>query len=242
MELRDIQDCLRTGIASRATAVGPFLVLLNESSATVFFNYAVPVDGAEPTAADVQALIAFFAEHDRQPRLEYVQPWPAVDKVLLDAGFDVAPTLTLMALDTYVPPPSSPGYVVALATDEATLRGAVVAQNVAYEEPSRSDDPSGMLRSIAAGGCVAVALTDDGVVVGAGAFTPPVNGLVEVGAVGIVPEHRRRGLGRLVTSALTAEAERLGYRPFLQVEKDEPERLYERIGYRVIGGMADARL
>jgi hypothetical protein len=31
-----------------------------------------------------------------------------------------------------------------------------------------------------------------------------------------------------------------GHRPFLQVEKDEPARLYGRIGYRMIGEMATA--
>jgi hypothetical protein len=57
----------------------------------------------------------------------------------------------------------------------------------------------------------------------------------------VLPEHRRHGVGRLVTAALTAEALRRGFQPFLQVEKDEPARLYERIGYRRIGEMADAR-
>jgi len=51
MELRDIQSCLRAGIESRSTEVGPFLVLINSGSDNPFSNYAVPTDGAAPTSA-----------------------------------------------------------------------------------------------------------------------------------------------------------------------------------------------
>jgi predicted GNAT family acetyltransferase len=57
----------------------------------------------------------------------------------------------------------------------------------------------------------------------------------------VLPDHRRRGIAAAVASALTEEALRRGHQPFLQVEKDEPFRIYERIGYQVIGDMADAR-
>lgn len=241
MELRDVQACLRAGIADRATMVGPFLVLLNDKSDNPFLNYAVPTDGAAPTAADVAALVGYFTDRARLPRLEYVRPAPDVDAPLVAAGFDVAATLTLMAVDELVEAPDGTGYDVVFPTDEDTLRQAAAVQDVAYGE-QREPDPAGLLALLERGGLVAVAVrTATGTPAGAGVFAAPRLGLVEIAGVGVLPDHRRRGIGRQVTTALTVEAMRRGHRPFLQVEKDEPARVYERIGYRVIGEMADAR-
>jgi GNAT superfamily N-acetyltransferase len=241
MRSRDVQACLRAGITGRATTVGPFLVLINDSSDNPFLNYAVPVDGAAPTAADVAVLITHFTDRARLPRLEYVRPSPPVDDALHTAGFDVDATLTLMALDQFTDTVDAPGYRVSLVTDDASLRQAVATQNTVYGE-SGEPDPSGLLRFVRTGGCVALAVEEGtGAPAGAGLYTPEQGGLVEIAGIGVLPEHRRRSVGRLVTQALTAEALRRGYRPFLQVQRDEPARLYQRIGYRMIGEMADAR-
>jgi GNAT superfamily N-acetyltransferase len=242
MKLRDVQACLRASITDRASAVGPFLVLLDKKSDNPFLNYAVPVDGAAPTSDDITALIEFFTSSDRMPRLEYVRPAPAVDVPLTDAGFDVAATLTLMAVGQPTDVPDVPGYRVRLVEDEDSSRLAVGVQNTAYGEPPGEPDPTGVLRTVRAGGCCALVVTEDtGTPAGAGLFTSPRGGLVEVAGIGVLAEHRRHGVGRLVAAALTAEALRRRHEPFLQVEKDEPARLYQRIGYRVIGEMADAR-
>jgi GNAT superfamily N-acetyltransferase len=243
MEPRDIQACLRAGIEDRATTVGPFLVLINPHSDNAFRNYAVPVDGAAPTDADVTALIEFFTGRDRAPRLEYVRPAPAVDEPLRAAGFGVTDTLMLMALDgDLAAEPDAAGYHVRLVTAEDDLRQVVAVQDIAYGEAPTEPDPGGLLRTVAAGGCVALAVhTATGAPVGGGLATDPQGGLVEIAAIGVLPEHRGHGVGALVSWALTAESLRRGHQPFLQVERDEPLRVYQRIGYRVIGDMADAR-
>lgn len=243
MQLRDIQACLRAAIEQRAQPVGPFLVLINSESDNPFLNYAVPVDGAAPTAADVTALVEFFRSRDRMPRLEYVRPAPDVDQPLVAAGFDVAATLTLMAVDRLVPPAEVPGYRVRLVDDEAGLKEVLLVQNVAYGEPDLTADRIGIRRTVRDGGCVALATEEaTGAPAGAGLWPPQRFGLVEVLGIGVLPDHRRRGIAASVASALTEEALRRGHQPFLQVEKDEPFRIYERIGYQVIGDMADARL
>lgn len=243
MELRDIQACLLAGIESRSTKVGPFLVLIDTHTDNPFGNYAVPTDGATPTTDDVTALIEFFTSRKRLPRLEYVRPAPAVDAPLTAAGFDVAGTLTLMAVGTELtPPPDVPGYEVRLVTGEPELRQAAAVQDTAYGEPDTEPNPGGLVRTVTGGGRVVLAVeTATGAPAGAGLYTPAQGGLVEIAGVGVTPEHRRRGVGALVTWRLSAEAIRLGHQPFLQVEKDEPLRVYQRIGYRVIGEMADAR-
>jgi GNAT superfamily N-acetyltransferase len=242
MSLRDVQACLRAGIASRATTVGPFLVLLNDKSANPFLNYAVPIDGAAPTRSDVTTLVSYFTERDRLPRLEYVRPAPEVDAPLVEAGFDVAATLTLMAIDELLEFHPKPGYEVVFPDDEDRLRQAVAVQDAAYGE-QREPDPSELLATLEQGGCVALAIeTATGEPAGAGLFTGPHFGLVEIAGVGVLAGHRRRGVGRRLTTDLTAEALRRGHQPFLQAERNEPARVYQRIGYRVIGEMADARL
>jgi GNAT superfamily N-acetyltransferase len=242
MELRAVQACLCAGIESRSITVGPFSVLIHAESGNPFLNYAVPAEGAAPTTADVAALVGFFRERDRLPRLEYVRPVPAVDTPLVDAGFDVAPTLTLMALGEFTAPEVPAGVDVRLVDGDADLRAAVAVQNTAYGDPDPAADRLGLPRIVRRGGGVALATADDGQPVGSGLFPPPRHGLVEVLGVGVLAGHRRRGIARALAAALTAAALERGHEPFLQVEKDEPLRIYERLGYRVIGTMADARL
>lgn len=243
MELRDIQASLRANIVSRSTQVGPFLVLINAESDNPFRNYAVPDEGATPTEADVAALIRYFSTRDRYPRLEYVRPSPAVDTALEKAFFDVNGTLTLMALADGGPSePAADGYRVMLVTDDERLRQVSYVQNIAYGEADQEPAIDGLQRTIKGGGSVALAVhAATGEPAGAGLSTEPQGGLVEIAGVGVLPEHRRHGVGALVTWALSAEALRRGNQPFLQVEKDEPLRVYQRIGYEVIGEMADAR-
>ena len=165
-----------------------------------------------------------------------------MDQPLRDAGFDISATLTLMAVDELIPAPASPGYRVRLVESDAELRQAIAVQNVAYGEPDTEADPIGLVHVVKKGGCVALAVEEaSGTPVGAGVWPAPRDGLVEVFGVGVLPDHRRHGLARLVTGLLTEEALHRGLRPFLQVEKDEPGRIYERLGYHVIGEMADAR-
>lgn len=166
-----------------------------------------------------------------------------MDKALEAALFDVNGTLTLMALaDGLAPEPPADGYRVMLVTDDERLRQVSHVQNVAYGEADSEPDIGGLRRTIESGGSVALVVHDaTGEPAGAGVSTEPQGGLVEIAGVGVLPAHRRRGIGALVTWALSADALGRGHEPFLQVEKDEPLRVYQRIGYEVIGEMADAR-
>jgi predicted GNAT family acetyltransferase len=78
-------------------------------------------------------------------------------------------------------------------------------------------------------------------VVGAGLYTAPEFGLTEIAGVAVLPNHQRRGIAGAITAALTTAALDRGIQPFLQFEHDEPARVYERVGYRQVGELADAR-
>jgi GNAT superfamily N-acetyltransferase len=246
MRLHAIQACLRAGIADRADRIGPFLALFSSVSDNPFRNYAVPDDGVDPTPGEVANLVDAFQQLDRLPRLEYVRPAPTVDTALAVAGFDIMPTLGLMALagfDEFTDAPDPDGYRVVLPITGEYLGEAAHVQDIAYGEPDVDPDPTGLAETLAKGGSVAVALHEDtDTVVGAGLFTPPQAGLVEIAGVGVLPEHWGRGLASAITARLTAFAMAREIDPFLQTERDEPKRIYEKLGYRTLGELADARL
>jgi ribosomal protein S18 acetylase RimI-like enzyme len=231
-----IQASLRASVGSRAHRVGPFLLTYDPDTDNPGRNYAIPDDGARPTAADVDALCERFAQLGRLPRLEYLAPAPAVDAALRAAGFafDHAFPVLISEPDRVVPPPVPAGVTVRAAGSDADLRGAADVAHVAYggpPGPTPDADVRRLRRTVDAGGGVAVALAD-GAYVGSGLFVPPSGGLTEIAAVGVLAGYRRRGIASAVSHRLTADALAAGARPFLQAEGESEARLYERLGYR----------
>src|SRR5271167_3862962 len=69
---------------------GPFLIGFDAGDPNPFRNYAVPDDGAAPSAADIEALVVSFTRRNRKPRLEYIAAAaPAVEPTLIARGFAV---------------------------------------------------------------------------------------------------------------------------------------------------------
>lgn len=87
--LHDVQNharsrALRAGQHARS---GPFVLRFDPRWASPYVNYAIPDDGAAPTAAEVDALVQAFRERDRRPRLEYLPGCaPQAEPALLAAG------------------------------------------------------------------------------------------------------------------------------------------------------------
>ena len=80
--------------------------------------------------------------------------------------------------------------------------------------------------------CVPLVAVDEGAIVGTGVGT--ANGTVGwVGTIYVVPELRRRGLGRALTQAVLEALEPRGCRTFLLVASDAGRPLYERMGFEV---------
>lgn len=133
----DVQSHART-LAQRSPdhlRIGPFTVRHNPDWQLKYANYAIPDQGAEPTAADVQALIAAFRERDRMPRLEFLPGGaPAVEPVLLAAGFTVenrAPILAC-ALGDLLPPKPVDALVIAEPATDAEFDAAARVQHHGY--------------------------------------------------------------------------------------------------------------
>jgi GNAT superfamily N-acetyltransferase len=238
MTLHRIQGHLRASNCADAPRVGPFLLVHTPDDANVFRNYAIPDDDAQPGAADVDALLAWFHEHQRSPRLEYVAPADGVESALLAAGFTVERRLPLMVLDALATPPTPDGADVLLATDPEDLRACARVQHAAYGGTGEAPDAdvARLARTSERGGAVALARFA-GEPASSGVLTGPVDGLAEVAAVGTAAHLRGRGLASAVVALLSQAALDRSVTPYLQAESDREAALYARLGYRRIGAV-----
>jgi len=186
-------------LARETVRIGPFLASFSSADPIRFLNYAIPDDGAVPTSADVAALTDAYHQRGRLPRLEYVPAAaPAVEAVLVAAGWGVEGRLPLMVLPASTPvdgePPS--GIELVAPASAADLQATVAAQNEAYGEgPPGPDGGAGIGRTIEHGGRVVLArVTDGGEAVGGGLFSKPQDGVTEIAAIGVRAPFRRRGI------------------------------------------------
>ncbi|MEV0681125.1 GNAT family N-acetyltransferase [Actinosynnema sp. NPDC050436] len=240
--LTEIQASLRASLRPDAERIGPFLVRFDAHSDNPFMNYAVPEEGAAPTPADVEALVAAFRARGRTPRLEYLRPFPAVDAALEEAGFTVDQLLPMMAVERadLVVPDVPEGVRLVDATSDDELARLTEAQHRAFGvDPIPRDAAVRRQRSLLDDGGSLLLAVVDGTAVGGGAITGPANGLAQVAGIAVVPEHRGRGIASAVCGELTRRVFAAGWTPFLETEADgKAGRLYGPIGYRTIGQSA----
>lgn len=244
--MSDVERRIQAAIRADATRsreverIGPFVATFTPGSQNPYLNYAIPEDGGEPTAGDVVALVETFARRGHAPRLEYVPDLaPAVETMLLAAGFAVEGRLALMVSDRRPDSVGLEGVDVRVALTRDDVRAAATAQNEAYGEP---DPPSetwvdGILRSIAAGGVLVLAAdAATGEPIGGGGCTPPHGGATELTSVGVRASYRRRGVAGAVVALLAQTMLDRGVDlVFLMAAGEAEARIYARIGFTQIG-------
>lgn len=235
----EIQSYLRaTAGHGRATErVGPFLATFDLGSDHPFFNYAVPADGAEPSAGDVAALTAAYRRRGRTPRLEYLPAVaPAAEAALLAGGFTVEARLPLMTCTPkdLAEPEVPPGVDLVLPVTDGELAASAAVQRAAFGAPPPDPDAGAHLRkTLAAGGILVLARTaDTGEPAGAGMCTPPEGGITELVGIGVAERFRRRGIATALTARLAAAAFAAGVTTaFLTPGDDVAGRAYARAGF-----------
>lgn len=238
----DVQHHART-LALRVPShvrVGPFVCRFNPSWSSPYANYAIPDDHAEPTPADVRALISVFAEHERRPRLEYLPSCaPAVESALLAGGFTVEDRPPLMACspDNLTVPPANPDLEFREPRSDFELDDLAILQHRAFGEEGDPEPGAGTrARRVYENGGIVVLARFRGTPAGGGSCSAPVDGLTELGGIAVAERFRRRGIGAALSAHLTALAHQRGYRVvWLEPADESVERVYARIGFRVIG-------
>lgn len=238
-----IQDYLRTVTAQvRDTErIGPFLATFSRSSTNPFLNYAIPDDGARPSADDVERLIEAYERRGLHPRLEYIATnAPEVEGPLLAAGFTVEGRLALMICQAGEEHalPAPPGIQLIRPRSEAELLGVRTVQHEAYGETEAPGPAAveGLEGSLRAGGMAVLAqVRGSREPVGAGEYTSPLDGCTEITSIAVRAPYRRRGIGAAVTAWLLRDALARGIStPFLMADEAE-ERIYARVGFRTVG-------
>lgn len=245
----EVQHHTRT-LATRALSqlrVGPFICRFNPEWPSPFANYAIPDDHAEPDASDVRALISAFEARDRLPRLEYFPTCaPAVERVLLAAGFEVESRAPLMACppESLVVPEAVPGLEFVEPRSDEELDAVAAVQHQAFGEPGEPAPGSGRgVRRVYENGGIALLGRIDGEPVAGGSCSAPVDGLTELGGVAVAERFRRRGVGAALSARLTQLAHARGYRlAWLEPADSAVERVYARIGYRPVGEKLSIRM
>jgi ribosomal protein S18 acetylase RimI-like enzyme len=246
-----IQQYLRS-MASRdrdVERIGPFLATFDRTTSHPFLSYAIPDDGAEPSAPDVAALRETYERRDRVPRLEYLPSRsPAVEAALLAGRFAVEARLALMTCgpgDVRALAPPAGVELVMPATEEQLRDGTAVA-NAAFGEPGfPSPEAVARLRARIAAGAIAVLARDaeDGRAVGWGQCTPPGDGATELVAIAVDAEQRRRGIAGAITARLAREAFARGVETaFLTPGDDAAGRVYARAGFAARSRMLHLRV
>jgi len=221
--------------------VGPFTATFARGSGHPAFNYAVPDEGAEPSAAEVDALAAAYASRGLLPRLEYVAALaPAVEPALAAGGFGIEARTPLMVLGSRTAAAPEPaGIELAEAVSAEDVLAAVTAQHEAYGEPARPTEAwiAGVQRSIAAGGLLVLArAAATGDAVGGGQCTAPEEGATELTSIGVRPAFRRRGVAAALTSRLAAAMRERGAElVYLTAADDGVARIYAGVGFERIG-------
>lgn len=220
--------------------VGPFTVRHNPGWELKFANYAIPDQGAEPTAQDIADLVAAFREHDRLPRLEFLPAWaPAVEPALLAAGFTVelrAPVMACAADGLLAPKPVDGLRIAEPVTTDEFASAATVQHTGFGGEGGPDDGEIAWLRGATAGGGVSALATMDGLPAGAGGCSAPDDGIGELAGLAVADAFRRRGVGAALSAWLTRTAFARGFHTvWLEPGGPDVERIYASIGYRRTG-------
>jgi ribosomal protein S18 acetylase RimI-like enzyme len=234
-----LQASLRGALLRRpdVVSVGPFTVAFDADSDSPFRNYAVPDDGAQPTAAEVEDLGRAFIRRGRRPRLEFLPAAaPAVQDALLQAGFTTEARLPIMTCAPSQLREMTPPGEVELGTVAGgdALREAAEVQNAAYGAARATDaDVARLEDTVADGGVVGLARAPSGRAVGSGLVAAPSGGLAELAAVGVLPAWRRRGIAAALTGALGRAAFDRGIAVLMLMAYEAEQGIYARAGFTV---------
>jgi ribosomal protein S18 acetylase RimI-like enzyme len=240
---------------ARADEHGPLVLFVPAGPGWPY--YARPRRGPRPpvTSADIRRVRARQRELVIPESFEWIeQAAPEMAAAAAVAGLEVrAHPLMVLTGPAPAPPPLPPRVSVRIAAaDDAELDRIWAVPSVAFAHPGTAVGEAGAAErdKIAAdhdGGSIAMLRERlrSGQSVLAAAFGPegPLaagscqaeGGVAEITGVGVLPAHRRGGLGAAVTALLAADALRRRARTvFLSATDDSVARVYARIGFRQV--------
>ena len=245
---QQLQQYLR-GAASRdrdVERIGPFLATFDPHSTIPYLSYAIPTTAPGPRRPTSRRSSTPIARHDRLPRLEYLPvAAPDVEAALVAGGFAVEarlPVMTCAAGAAVDLAPDDDIVIAAPATDE-DFRAMRAAQHAAFsafieghddgdeddDERARATAPADRRRRPRAAGARRARPARS-----SRAASPPCpgDGVTEIGGIGVLESHRRRGIAGAITAAWPAPRTPRGTATvWLTPGDDGAHRVYARAGF-----------
>jgi GNAT superfamily N-acetyltransferase len=246
--LRTIEaKTVRASADGRTTErIGPFLACAHETSDVVWLSYAIPLS-AEKDGADVADAVArmrpWFAARNRRLRMEILEPlWPELAPQLVACGMTLKERMPIMLCGAgdlrpvAVPAGLTITDLTASASDAELMEAATVARRAFGETAPTPSDVARKRDALEKGWYRdAVARVDS--VVGVGSMTVGNDELV---GIATDPVHRGRGIAAAISHYLAAEHFARGAElVWLSAGDDGARRVYERIGFGVVGEQAN---
>jgi GNAT superfamily N-acetyltransferase len=244
-----IQDYLRHSAARQyeSQPVPPFTVYFHPQDSLPYFNYAIPDAHAagEPEVA-LATLGEAFCSRQRRPRFEFIADcFPDLPAILDDAGYiqEARQVLMVCTAETLTPAPSKAGLTVQRLGEGSLLddvRDMLSVQARGFDPESDGAvteyEAQCYLQGMGEGAAFLARLTEQPA--GAGMYTTPWQGLVELVGVATLPFFRRRGIATTLVGEATRDALARGADAVCLVAADEGAgQMYERVGFRPVGTM-----
>ena len=240
---------------ARAEEHGPLVLFIPTGPGWPY--YARPLRGAAApvTAAAIRTVRARQRELIIPESFEWIeQAAPGMAAAAAEGGLDVQPH-PLLVLDRPVPAAPTPdGLTVRIVSPEdQELHRVWAVPSVAFGNPGTgigeaggaerdkiaADHDAGTIEMLrerlrSSQSVLAAAFGPEGPV--AAGSCQAVGDVAEITGVGVLPAHRRTGLGAAVTAALAADALDRGITTvFLSATDSAVARVYQRIGFRLVG-------
>jgi len=224
--------------------VGPLRVLLSRRPWPYYARPRAELDLSAPdavTADDVAAAAAALQEAGAPVAFEWIpERVPSMAAAVRAYGFEAQQVPILVRAAEPLQADAPAGYAVRLlAHDEDAVVDAAHVVAAAFGSPFVEGQQHIRSRIERGLNVTAVAETSDGEVVGV-ATLQPIGATAEIVGAAVLPGHRRHGLGGALIRALVGEAHGRGVDLLLLSASEDGVRIYEEIGFRRIGTLAEA--
>jgi ribosomal protein S18 acetylase RimI-like enzyme len=243
--LRGIEEkTVRDSMEGRVTEkIGPFLAAAHATCEIPWLSYAIPLSDERETG-DVEEAVGrlrgWFVEKRRRLRCEILEPlWPELAGRMVGCGMRIKERMPIMlcgreGMREVAWPAGVEILSVGAGASDGELREAMEVSRRAFGEAEVTPEDVARKRGELASGRYRSAVARvDGAAAGAGSMSVGNDELV---GIATLPEFRGRGIGAAVSEFLVAEHFARGAElVWLSAAEDGARRIYERIGFVVVG-------
>jgi GNAT superfamily N-acetyltransferase len=247
IDINRLQSQLRYGASQglQPISVPPFTFYFNSDSDSLYANYAIPDAPANGDLGPaIVALKTAFHEHQRTPRLEYLEDFaPHLATALKTNGFkeEIRTLLMVCTRSSFRPAPDVPGLVIESINGTSTIEdqcAAVTVQGRSFggdDAPEATEERARQHFQRWASQQMFLAKLD-GQPASVASLMPAYDGIAEIAGVGTVSAFRQRGIGTIITAHAASLAFAQGLEAvFLTAMDERAGRVYTRVGFQANG-------